>query len=118
MPPELTSNIANWGPIALILFGILYRADQYTKKLLDDLLPVVIEHFKKLASTMDKMQSGIDTLAALNKRVDEVGSGLAEDHEAIAEDAKHARIQATAANDGIKELLIRIPQRIGDREHI
>lgn len=109
MSPEILNAILNWGPVAAILFGILYRADQIARAL----VPVVVEHFKKLADTMDAVTEGLKTLTSLKVRVEELGEDGQEDRAGIAEDAKHARIQATEANAGVAriEVLIRtIPQ--------
>lgn len=119
MPPELLPILIQWGPVALILFGILYRADQAFQQL----LPVVIKHFEKLDEGFDTMKKAVENqvqqtliLAKMAERLDEMGSGLSEDHTAIADDAKNAHLHALRAADGVEEILRIIPQRLTDKE--
>ena len=119
MPPELLPIIIQWGPVALILFGILYRADQLARAL----FPVVVEHFKKLGEAFDSMKIAVENqthqtaiLAKMADRLEEMGSGLSEDHQTIADDAKSAHHHSRRAADAAEEILLRIPQRLIEKE--
>lgn len=121
MPPEILPIVAQWGPIALILFGILYRADQATQKM----LPVLVDHFKFIGEACDAMKEAVANqteqtrlLTAMIDRLEEMGAGAQEDHAGIADDAKNACHHARRADDGIQELLIRIPQRIAHEKEV
>jgi hypothetical protein len=112
MPPELLTIITNWGAPALILFGILYRADQTIRAM----VPIIVEHFKKLGEAMDTMRdavSGLTTLTAtvgaIGHRLDEGIVGGEEDRATIADDTKHIRA-------GVDELLIHARTRHTDKE--
>ena len=120
MPPELFPILTQWGPVALILFAILYRADQLFQKIITDLLPVIIKHFTKLDEGFDTMKAAVENqaqqtliLAKMAERLEEMGEGLSEDHQAIADDAMNAHHHARRAADGVEEILRIIPQRIG-----
>lgn len=111
MPPELLNAVMNWGPLALILFGILYRADQIATAL----VPVVVEHFHQLAASMKAITIGIESLTSLVDSVANVKEDLrdaaesaAGDHAGIADDTKHIR-------QGVDELLVHA-RRHTDRE--
>ena len=114
MDPEILNAVLNWGPLAAILFGILYRADQIARAL----VPVIVEHFHKLGEGFDTMKRAIDNqteqtkiLGAMSARLEEVGDGLSQDHAGIADDAKGAHHHARRAADGVEQLLRIVPQR-------
>lgn len=121
MPPELVPVIIQWGPLAVILFGILYRADQTVRAL----VPVIVQHFTKLAEGFDTMKLAVENqtkqtaiMSTLTERLEELGRDGSEDRAGIAEDAKNARIHAKNADDGVQEILRIIPQRLGDKEAV
>ena len=121
MPPELLPIIIQWGPVALILFGILYRADQLARAL----FPVVVDHFKKLGEAFDSMKVAVENqtqqtqiLAKMADRLEEMGDGLSSDHQTIADDAKNAHHHSRRAADAAEEILRIIPQRINHEKEV
>lgn len=119
MPPEFLNAILNWGPLAVILFGILHRADQ----MIGALLPVVIEHFQKLGEALDTMKLAVENqtkqtaiMSSMASRLEEVGDGLSQDNAGIADDAKGAHHHARRAADGVELLLRHVPQRTAEKE--
>jgi hypothetical protein len=112
MPPELLAIVTNWGAPALILFGILYRADQTARAL----LPIIIEHFEKLGEAMDAMKAAVSNLTTLTNTVGAIGTRIEEcsavgagEHASIHDDTRHIRA-------GVEELLVHARTRHTDRE--
>ena len=79
--------------------------------------------FKKLGEGFDTLKQAVENqtkqtalMGSMQNRIEEMGDNLSEDHAAIADDAKGAHHHARRADDGIQELLVRIPHRINEKE--